>query len=78
MTKYVSFFSLFYSDYIKVMNGSGATVLIRYGYSSTPEKPFTEVYFGNSKNITVQVCLYGSYSNARLKFGIVQHGLQWG
>ena len=78
MTKYVFFSSLFYSEYIKVMDGSGATVLIRYGYSSTPEKPFTEVYFGNSKNITVQVYLYGSYSNARLQFGIVQHGLQSG
>ena len=78
MTKYVFFFSLFYSEYIKVMDGSGATVLIRYGYSSTPEKPFTEVYFGNSKNITVQVYLFGGNSNARLQFGIVQHGLQSG
>ena len=78
MTKYVFFFSLFSSEYIKVMDGSGATVLIRYGYSSTPEKPFTEVYFGNSKNISVHVYLYGSYSNARLQFGIVQHGLQSG
>ena len=78
MTKYVFFFSLFYSEYIKVMDGSGATVFIRYGYSSTPEKPFTEVYFGNSKNITVQVCLFGRNSNARLQFGIVQHGLQSG
>ena len=78
MTKYVFFFSLFYSEYIKVMDGSGATVLIRYGYSSTPQKPFTEVYFGNSKNITVQMYLYGSYSNARLQFLIVQEGLQSG
>ena len=78
MTKYVFFFSLFYSEYIKIMDGSGATVFIRYGYSSTPEKPFTEVYFGNSKNITVQVYLFGRNSNARLQFGIVQHGLQSG
>ena len=78
MTKYVFFFSLFYSEYIKVMDGSGATVLIRYGYSSTPQKPFREVNFGNSDNITVQVYLYGSYSNVRLQFGIVQQGLQSG
>ena len=78
MTKYVFFFSLFYSEYIKVMDGSGATVLIRYGYSSTPQKPFREVNFGNSENITVQVYLYGSYSNVRLQFGIVQQGLQSG
>ena len=78
MTKYVFFFSLFYSEYIKVMDGSGATVLIRYGYSSTPQKPFREVNFGNSDNITVQVYLYGSYSNVRLQFGIVPQGLQSG
>ena len=78
MTKYVFFSSLFYSEYIKVMDGSGATVLIRYGYSSTPQKPFREVNFGNSDNITVQVYLYGSYSNVRLQFGIVQQGLQSG
>ena len=78
MTKYVFFSSLFYSEYIKVMDGSGATVLIRYGYSSTPQKPFREVNFGNSENITVQVYLYGSYSNVRLQFGIVQQGLQSG
>ena len=78
MTKYVFFSSLFYSEYIKVMDGSGATVLIRYGYSSTPQKPFREVNFGNSDNITVQVYLYGSYSNVRLQFGIVPQGLQSG
>ena len=78
LTKYVFFSSLFYSEYIKVMDGSGATVLIRYGYSSTPQKPFREVNFGNSENITVQVYLYGSYSNVRLQFGIVQQGLQSG
>ncbi|XP_073248869.1 uncharacterized protein [Porites lutea] len=66
----------YYSEYIKVMDGSGATVLIRYGYSSTPQKPFREVNFGNADNITVQVYLYGSYSNVRLQFGIVQQGLQ--
>ena len=71
-------FSLFYSEYVKIMDGSGATVLIRYGYSSTPQKPFREVNFGNSENITVQVYLYGSYSNVRLQFGIVQQGLQSG
>ena len=78
MTKYVFFFSLFYSEYVKIMDGSGATLLIRYGYSSTPQKPFTEVSFGNSENITVQVYLYGSYSNVRLQFGIVQQELQSG
>ena len=60
------------------MDGSGATVLIRYGYLLTPQKLFTEVYFGNSENITVQVYLYGSYSNARLQFAIVQQELQSG
>ena len=78
MTKYVFFPSLFCSEYVKIMDGSGATVLIRYGYSSTPQKPFREVNFGNSDNISVQVYLYGSYSNVRLQFGIVQQGLQSG
>ena len=74
MTIYV-FLPLFYSEYVKIIDGSGTTVLIRNGYSSTPQKPFAEVSFGNSENITVQIYLYSSYSTATLQFGILQQGL---
>ena len=74
MKRYV-FLPFFYSEYIKIIDGSGTTVLVRYGYSSTPQKAFTEVSFGNSENITVQIYLYNSYSTAMLQFGILQHGL---
>ena len=66
------------SEYVKIVDGRGATVFIRYGYSSTPQKSFAEVSFGNAENITVQIYLYGSYSNARLQFGILQQGFQLG
>ena len=72
------FFPLFYSEYVKIIDGSGTTVFTRYGYSTTPQKPFVEVSFGNSENITVQVYLDRRNSNARLQFGILQQGLQSG
>ena len=69
------FLPLFYSEYVKIIDGRGTTVLIRSRYSSTPQKPFAEVSFGNSENITVQIYLYSSYSTATLQFGILQQGL---
>ena len=65
-------------EYIKIIHGSGTTVLTSYGYSMTPTQAFAEVYFGNHENITVQIYLYSSYSNARLQFGILPQGLQSG
>ena len=70
------FFSLFYSEYVKIIDGSGTTVFTRY--STTPQKPFAEVSFGNSENITVQIYLHRRTSNVRLQFGILQQGLQSG
>ena len=67
------FFPLFYSEYVKIIDGSGTTVFTRY--SMTSQKPFAEVSFGNSENITVQIYLYSSYSTATLQFGILQQGL---
>ena len=72
------FFPLFCSDYIKITDGSGTTVLTRYRYSATPPNTFAEVSFGNQENITVQINLYHSSSNARLQFGILPQGLQSG
>ncbi|KAM7442458.1 Protein sidekick-1 [Porites harrisoni] len=69
------YLSSFY-EYIKIIDGSGTTVLTRYRYSTTPQKPFAEVSFGNQENITVQINLYHSSSNARLRFGILPQGLQ--
>ena len=53
-------------------------MLTRYGYSTTPQKTFAEVSFGNKENITVQINLYHSSSHARLQFGILPQGLQSG
>ena len=75
LMKIFVFLPLFYSEYVKIIDGSGTTVLIRNGYSSTPQKPFAEVSFGNSENITVQIYLYSRYSTATLQFGILQQGL---
>ena len=75
LMKIYVFLPLFYSEYVKIIDGSGTTVLIRNGYSSTPQKPFAEVSFGNSENIIVQIYLYSSYSTATLQFGILQQGL---
>ena len=72
------FFPLFCSEYIKIIDGSGTTVLHRYRYSTTPQKPFAKVSFGNQENITVQIKLYHSSSNTRLRFGILPQGLQSG
>ena len=73
---WIFFFS--YSEYIKVIDGNGITVLSRYGYSSATQKTFRKVSFGNSGNITVQIYLRRSYSNFRLQFGILKQGLQSG
>lgn len=73
-----TFCPLFYSEYVKIIDGSGMTVFTRYGYSTTPEQPFAEVSFGKSENITVQTYLDRRNSNARLQFGILQQGLQSG
>ena len=73
---WIFFFS--YSEYIKVIDGNGITVLSRYGYSSATQKTFQKVSFGNSGNITVQIYLRRSYSNFRLQFGILKQGLQSG
>ena len=73
------FSPLFCSDeYIKIIDGSGTTVLTRYGYSATPQTPFAKVSFGNHENITVEIYLIQSDSNARLQFGILPQGLQSG
>ena len=61
-----------YSEYIKVIDGNGITVLSRYGYSSVTQKTFREVSFGNSRNITVQIYLWRSYSTFKLQFGILK------
>ena len=69
---FVSF--LFHSDYIKVIDGNGITVLSRYGYSSVAQKTFTEVSFGNFGNITVQIYLRDSSSTFKSQFGILKQG----
>ena len=68
-------FFFFYSEYVKVIDGNGITVLSRYGYSSVTQKTFREVSFGNCGNITVQVYLRRSYSNFKLQFGILKQEL---
>ena len=66
------YYYYFYSEYVKVIDGNGITVLSRYGYSSVAQKTFREVSFGNPGNITVQVYLRRSYSNFKLQFGILK------
>ena len=68
----------FHSEYIKVIDGYGTTVISRYGSSSTTQKTFREVSFGNSGNITVELYLRRSYSNFKLQFGILKQGFQSG
>ena len=68
----------FHSEYIKVIDGYGTTVISRYGSSSTIQKAFREVSFGNSGNITVELYLRRSYSNFKLQFGILKQGFQSG
>ena len=75
-------FSLSYSvkirsDYIKVIDGNGRTVLSRFGYSYAPQKPFVEAPYGNGGSISVQIYLY-RYSRFKLQFGILKQGLQSG
>ena len=68
----------FHSEYIKVIDGNGTTVISRYGSSSTTQKTFREVSFGNSGNITVELYLRRSYSNFKLQFEILKQGFQSG
>lgn len=68
------FSSSFHSEYIKIIDGYGITVLSRYGPSSVTQKSFREVSFGNSGNITVQIYLRRGYSNFKLQFGILKQG----
>ena len=70
---FVSF--LFHSEYIKVIDGYGITVLHvnRHGYSFT-QKIFREVSFGNVGNIIVQINLRSSFSIFKLQFGILKQG----
>ena len=72
------FFRSFSSEYVRVIDGNGVTVLNRYVYSSTPQIPYLEVRFGISGNITVQIYLGGSGSIFKLRFGILKQGLQSG
>ena len=60
------------SEYIKVIDGNGITVISRYGPSSVTQKSFREVSFGNSGIITVQIFLRRSYSTFKLQFGILK------
>ena len=71
------FFRSFSSEYVRVIDGNGVTVLNRYGYSSTSQIPYLEVRFRNSGNITVQIYL-GRSSIFKLRFGILKQGLQSG
>ena len=64
----------FHSEYIKVIDGNGITVLSHNRYSSVTQKTLREVSFGNSGNITVQIYLRRSYSNFKLQFGILKRG----
>ena len=77
-TRYGVLFFYFHSEYVKVIDGNGVIVLSRYGYSSTLQKPFLEVRFGNSGQITVQINFTYSYSRCKLQFGILKQGLQSG
>ena len=73
---FVSF--LFHSEYIKVIDGYGITVLhvTRHGYSFT-QKILREVSFGNVGSITVQINLRSSFSIFKLQFGILKQGPGW-
>ena len=66
---FVNFF--FLSDYIKVIDGNGITVISRYGYSSVTQRTLGEVSFGNSGNIIVQIYLQ-RYSTFKLQVGILK------
>ena len=79
--KYQSWFCLFcfffHSEYIKVIDGNGITVLSRYGDSSVTRNTFREVSFGNFSNISVQIYLRYSSSTFKLQFGILKRGPGW-
>ena len=80
LLKYQSLFVsfLFHSEYIKVIDGYGITVLhvTRHGYSFT-QKILREVSFGNVGSITVQINLRSSFSIFKLQFGILKQGPGW-
>ena len=76
LISFVSF--LFHSEYIKVIDGYGITVLhvTRHGYSFT-QKILREVSFGNVGSITVLINLRSSFSIFKLQFGILKQGPGW-
>ncbi|KAL9953500.1 hypothetical protein ACROYT_G040923 [Oculina patagonica] len=68
---------LIYSfEYLQIKNGNGSVVLNQYGYSSAAPKPFLEVDFGKTDNISVEIYLYYRYSHFNIQYGIMKQGIQ--
>ncbi|KAL9953476.1 hypothetical protein ACROYT_G040898 [Oculina patagonica] len=67
---------IYYSEYIKIIDGNGSIVFYKNGYLSSPWKTFWEVKYGNGNNVTVEINLTYRWSRFKLRYGIVTKGLQ--
>ncbi|KAJ7356094.1 hypothetical protein OS493_027021 [Desmophyllum pertusum] len=74
----VSIHQIFFTDiseYIKIFDGNGTEVFALHGRVSSFHKRFTNISFGEYKNITIQVSLSHIWSNVKIDFGTLNQGL---
>ena len=72
-------FFLFFSEYARIIAGNSIEALFHSGCDGqfAPEI-LTDVHFGRSHNISVQVYTGSSSSNIKIKFAILKKGLTSG
>ena len=72
------FFMFCRREYIKIFDGNGTEVFYLQGWASSFHKRFTNISFGEYKNITIQVFLSQMWSNVKIDFGTLNQGLDSG
>ena len=69
----------FHSDYVKIFDGNDTEIFASHGWDSTSSnKSLQQVFFGESKIITIQVSLIDPSSNVKIGYGMLKEPLALG
>ena len=61
-----------------MFDGNGGEVFARHGWNSNTSSSLQQIFFEDSKNITIQVSLISRWSSVKISYGILKKPLNLG
>ena len=71
----------FRSEYVKIFDGNGTEVFAQHGWNSTSankSSSLQQIFFKDSRNITIQVSLTSQWSYVKISYGVLKKPLNSG